>query len=417
MTESLLRLLRCPFCGTRLQLVGNNALIRHGDRIESGVLGCECCAFPIVAGIAVLIADERTRNAMHALEADRRDQALCLLLGMDATQAHRCRKLLAPDTVISFRDAIELLGPTAEGIYFLHRFSDPTFVPAEALVRAMVQNKATGTGPRLDLCGGAGHLTRVLTTAQPTGSTTPATIIADVHFWKLWLATQFTVPDSAGVCCSAESPLPFVSDLFSIVILMDAFPYIWHKRLCADEMMRVARLDGVLALPHLHSSLGENVNSGDPLSPTAYLELFAQYQPRLFSDERLLDEVIEDQVVDLSPVQSPEQLGSEPSLTLVASRHPELYRRLPVPDEAKVMGELKVNPLYVVEQRAGRSVLRLSFPTPDYEVEFGACRRYLPDTVTVDADLSRHISPTQFGARYTELRRRRVLIDVPPRYW
>ena len=70
MTESLLRLLRCPFCGTRLQLVGNNALIRHGDRIESGVLGCECCAFPIVAGIAVLIADERPRNAMHALEAD-----------------------------------------------------------------------------------------------------------------------------------------------------------------------------------------------------------------------------------------------------------------------------------------------------------------------------------------------------------
>ncbi|MEE2790640.1 MAG: hypothetical protein VX453_03320, partial [Acidobacteriota bacterium] len=200
MTESLLRLLRCPFCGTRLKLVGNNALIRDGDRIESGVLGCECCAFPIVAGIAVLIADDRTRNAMQALEADRRDQALCLLLGMDATQAHRFRKLLAPDTIISFREAIELLGPTAEGTYFLHRFSDPTFVPAEALVRAMVQNKAIGTGPRLDLCGGTGHLTRVLTTAQPTGSTTPTTIIADVHFWKLWLATQFTVPDSAGVC-------------------------------------------------------------------------------------------------------------------------------------------------------------------------------------------------------------------------
>ena len=57
MVETLLDLLRCPFCGTRLSLVENDALLRRGTEVESGVLGCECCAFPIVAGIPVLVAN------------------------------------------------------------------------------------------------------------------------------------------------------------------------------------------------------------------------------------------------------------------------------------------------------------------------------------------------------------------------
>ena len=416
MTETLLDLLRCPFCGTRLQLVDNNTLARDADRIEFGVLGCECCAFPVTAGIPVIIADERTRNAMHGLEAGRHDEALCLLLGIDPAKNHQYKQLLFPDTTLGFRDAIKLLGPTAEGTYFLHRFSDPTFVPAESVVRAVVQAESFESGPKLDLCGGVGHLTRVLDTAQPTVAARPVTINADLHFWKLWLATRFTAPNCAAVCCSAEDPLPFTNDLFSMVVLMDAFPYIWHKRLCADEMMRVAKQDGVILLPHLHSSLGENINSGDPLSPSAYGELFAPYEPRLFSDARLLDDVIEHQVTDLSDARSPEQLGNEPSLTLIGSPQRAVYRRLPVPDQLASTGELKVNPLYKSKHQNGRTVLRLSFPTPDYEEEFGVCRRYLPNILTIDGDLTGRISPEQLGSRYTELRRRRVLIDVPPRY-
>jgi len=201
-----------------------------------------------------------------------------------------------------------------------------------------------------------------------------------------------------------------------MVVHMDAFPYIWHKRLCADEMMRVARQDGIMLLPHLHSSLGENINSGHPLSPSAYGELFAPYKPRLFSDARLLDDVIEHQVADLSDARSPEQLGNEPSLTLIGSPQRAVYRRLPVPDQLTSTGELKVNPLYKSKHQDGRTVLRLSFPTPDYEEEFGVCRRYLPNSLTINGDLTGRISPEQLGNRYTELRRRRVLIDVPPRY-
>ena len=416
MTETLLKLLRCPFCGTCLQLVANSALTRERDLITSGVLGCECCAFPIVAGIPVLMADDRTRDAMHALEAGRHDEALAMLLGLDTVKNEKSWRLLSPDTKANLREALELLSPNAEGTYFLHRFADPTFVPAEALFRAILQTDIAGAGPLLDLCGGVGHLTRVLDTAQPVSSSAQSTITLDLHFWKLWLATRFTLPGSTAICCSVEDPLPFASNLFSIVTLMDAFPYIWHKRLCASEMARVVRQDGLLVLPHLHNALGDNVNSGDPLSPGAYRNLFAGHEPRLFSDKCLLDEVLDHKMVDLSNIKSPDQLGTEPSLTLIASQDPSHYRQLPIPDQLEVTGKLQVNPLYKIDHRNGQSFLQLSFPNPDYEAEFSACRRYLPDTLTIDADLRNPISPASLGARYTELRRCRVLIDAPPRY-
>ena len=91
MRETLLDILRCPFCGSRLTLVDNQALVCAHGRIESGVLGCDCCAFPVVTGIPVLIADDTTREAMHQLEADQREQALFTLLlksAMRLTAAH-----------------------------------------------------------------------------------------------------------------------------------------------------------------------------------------------------------------------------------------------------------------------------------------------------------------------------------------
>lgn len=40
METSLIDLLRCPFCGTRLDLVDNEALVREGSHVSWGVLGC-----------------------------------------------------------------------------------------------------------------------------------------------------------------------------------------------------------------------------------------------------------------------------------------------------------------------------------------------------------------------------------------
>ena len=415
MQATLLDWIRCPFCGTRLQLVDNAALARDDTRIEAGVLGCECCAFPVIDGIPILLADDATRTAMHALERGDRDEALAAALDVPRAEAAELSRA-AGAAALTYREAITVLAPDAEGTYFLHRFSDPTFVSAEALVRVLGRAAPAG-GPRLDLCGGTGHLAHAL--AGAGGEPGPArveTVIADLYFWKLWLATRITAPAAGAVCCNADAPLPFTSDRFSLVVLMDAFPYIWHKRLCADEMMRVAQPDGVIALPHLHSSEGENYAAGDPLSPSAYRDLFAPFQPALLSDARLLDGLLNDACVDLADDRSPAQLRGEPTLTLVASRQAGIRRRAPTPTPARVAGNLAVNPLYAVEVRGGRSLLTLRFPTPEYEEEFGHCRRYLPDRLTVDGDLRGRIDPRQLGPRCEELRRRRVILDLPPRY-
>ncbi len=418
MHVSLLDILRCPFCGTAVSVVENDALAREGARIDTGVLGCECCAFPVVAGIPVMMADETTRRALHALEAGRGDEALFGLLGLSDDTARRERfRVLMTQATATYRDALGLLCDDAEGTYFLHRFTDPTFLTAEALLRAIGQQGWPVQGRTLDLCGGSGHLTRVLAgLGPPEGALVPGTVLADVYFWKLWLASRFTAPDAGLVCCDANHPLPFAPRTFSTVVLADAFPYIWHKRLLAEEMMRLAGPDGVVVMPHLHSALGDNFSAGDTLTPDAYQALFASHRPRLFSDARIFNDVIERRVVDLTRDVSPEQLGTEPALTLVASARDDLFRRYELTDEREVAGELLVNPLYQVEQSGGSSTLTLTFPTAEYEAEFGECRRYLPDRITVEADLTVPILPEVLGTRYEELRDRRVLIDAPVGY-
>jgi uncharacterized protein YbaR (Trm112 family) len=417
MRDTLLTLLSCPFCGTKLSLVDGPATVRAGAEIEAGVLGCDCCAFPIVAGIPVLIADDVTRDAMHALEAGRSRDALFALLGLEGKRAGRFESQLAGGANTSYQKALALLSPDAEGAYFLYRFSDPTFLAAEALVRAVGQHRSATRGPRLDLCGGSGHLTRALARLTLPDATTSPTVVADLYFWKLWLATRFTAPDCAAVCCDANVPLPFRPDLFSLVVLADAFPYIWHKRLCADDMIRVTAAEGIILMPHLHSAHGDNVSAGDTLPPAAYRALFAPHQPRLFSDRALFDLLLDERAIDLSLDRSPDALGKEATFTLVASRRADLFRRYDLPDAVDVGGKLIVNPLYKVERRNGRSVLTLAFPTPEYEAEFVACRRYLPDTVTVDADLTGPIETTLPPGRREALRRQHVLIDAPPQYY
>ena len=49
-----LDLLRCPYCGGRLELVTSSYSRKDDDEIHDGILGCHCCTFPVVAGIPVL---------------------------------------------------------------------------------------------------------------------------------------------------------------------------------------------------------------------------------------------------------------------------------------------------------------------------------------------------------------------------
>ena len=414
---TLLDRLRCPFCGTRFTLVDNEALRRDESWLDEGVIGCECSAFPIVAGIPVLIADDATRHAMHTLEAGHRDEALRMLLGLadDAARAEAFRQLIGGDRPPTYRDLLPILSRDAEADCFLYRLSDPTFLTAEALLDALAQDGRT-EGWALDLCGGSGHLTRVLM-RQPARR---GVVLADLYFWKLWLAMRIMAPACVAVCCDANSPLPFDDGCFSIALLSDAFPYIWQKRMLAHELQRVASGDGVIVLPHLHNALGENYTAGDALTPAAYRDLFAPGRARLLDDRTMVEDVLNYRRVDLTRAAEPDALGDTPSVTLVASRTAGRFRRYDVPDRLDVTGALTVSPLYRMERTDnGDTRLTRQFPTPAYEDEFALAKRYLPPAVTVAADLTgtaRALTPDLLGADYALLRQARVVLDAPPDY-
>ena len=114
---------------------------------------------------------------------------------------------------------------------------------------------------------------------------------------------------------------------------------------------------------------------------------------------------------------TPEQAGDEPSVTLVASRDAGVFRKHQLAGSRRAHRRAARQP--AVPRRAARRrrrTLTLTFPTPEYEEEFGGVRRYLPDSLTLDADLRGPLRPAHFGAAYTDLRRRRILLDTPPRY-
>lgn len=408
-----LALLRCPFCGTRLTMVESSPVVKRGEDVTSAVLGCGCCAYPVVAGIPVIMADETTRTAMHQMEAGSGDAALLTLLGLEGERALSFERLMADPGQMTFRSALEVLSPDPEGTYFLYRFSDPTYVMAQSVLQALGQHTSMLEGRAIDLCGGSGHLTRVLVDQGRGRQVT----LADLFFWKLWLAKTFTAPECTAVCCDANSPLPFEKHTFRLVVLSDAFPYIWHKRLLAEEMQRLVAGDGAIVMPHLHSSLGENFSAGMTLTPASYRDLFLPLSPRLFLDGTLLDDVLRDSVVDLTASVSADTMGDAPSFTLIATADEGLFRRFTLGPPGTVTGELRVNPLYAVTSAGGQSMLRLQFPNDDYAEEFAECKRYLPDSVTVNGDLSDGVELARLGPDGERLRRQRVIIDAPRRYY
>ena len=362
MHATLLALLRCPFCGMPVTVVAGSPARRHADRVDSAVVGCGCCAYPVVAGIPVLVAGDRERAAITAIESGRHDDALEIMLAPDEARRPAVRALVRSHGAIDYREALDVLGPDAEGTYFRYRLSDPTFVTASGVLGALAETPTTMAGWTIDLCSGAGHLTRVL---AGLGGGNGRTIAADLYFWKLWLTTRVTAPGVHAVCCDANDPLPFDRGVASLVMLSDAFPYIWRRRALAEELMRLVGPAGTLVMPHLHSALGENMSAGMTLTPAGYADLFAPLGPRLFPDRTLFETLVDEAVVDLTGHVAPEAIVGEPSLTLVASRDPGVYRRVATPPATAVTGALVLHPLYAAAHASGATVLTLRFPTPE----------------------------------------------------
>jgi uncharacterized protein YbaR (Trm112 family) len=414
MHTSTLDILRCPYCGGRLELVGSLFKRVRGDEIVEGVLGCNCCIFPVVDGIPMLHLQPAAVTARTLVEAGQPELAFRAAMGIEDDALAARFQAAASSPIATYRDIVDTLGDSFEGGYFLYRFSDPTYVVADAVVRAVAATVLEGRRA-LDVCGGSGHLTRSLLDLSRG-----APVLADLYFVKVWLARRFTAPGCEPVCCDANAPLPFARGAFGFVMCADAFQYIWTKRQLVGEMLRA--IDdrsgtGAVVINHTRNALVWSPSQGQPLPPAGYRGLFERIEPRLFAATGLLNGVVERAAVDLSRLDSAAALDADAGLTIVASGHPRVFTSHRVDHPRPVRGTLRVNPLYQAVKDGGQLRLRIRFPSRDYEDEYGVCRRYLPDEATIAVADVEALAAGGRPAAVEELIRRRVIVDLPTYYY
>lgn len=412
MRVELLDILRCPFCGGALELDLSQWHQQERDEIHNGILACQCCTFPVIAGIPVMHLDSPVTEAATQVRAGRPDlarQAMCAV-----EQAERFDEVLsAPDS--TFRDAVGVLVPELEAAYFLHRFSDPSFVVAHPLTQAVAGAVLRRGGRALDVCGGTGHLTRSLMALS-----SPPPVVADVYFAKLWLARLFTAPGCEAVCCDANGPLPFARNAFRYAMCADAFMFIWTKRQLVGEMMRLVddgRQGGAVVISHAHNERQWSPSHGQPLTPAGYRQLFETLPARVFAESGLFADVVKGGPLELSRHDSEDTLDADPALVLIASEDADVFTPHAIEPTVNPSSGLRLNPLYTSETEGDRVRLRLRFPSEDYAEEFAACRAYLPESVLVDRKSIEALAQGHMTEELTHLARRRVLLDLPKRYY
>ena len=415
MHTSTLDILRCPYCGGRLELVTSLFHRSEGDEINDGILGCHCCLFPLIDGVPVMHLLGGAQRAREHVEAGHPDLARRTMFNLEDDEHAKRFDEVALSDATTYREIVEALGPNFEGGYFLYRFSDPSYVVAHALVRAVAGTVLRGGGRAVDICGGSGHLTRAMMDLS-----SPAPVLADLYFAKIWLARRFTARGCEGVCCDGNAPLPFARGAFRYAMCADAFMYIWTKRQLVLEMLRLidgGATPGAVVISHTHNQRTWSQSHGQPLPPEGYRHLFETLEPRLFAEARLFGDVVKGGPLDLARRDPAEVLDGDPALEIVATRHDGVFKPHPLELQPGAPGELRLNPLYVAEPQGDHVRLRLQFPSQDYEEEFGACREYLPADLVIDRTLLAALEGGRLPAALAELARRRVILDLPKRYY
>jgi uncharacterized protein YbaR (Trm112 family) len=415
MKPATLDILRCPYCGGRLEVVASSYHRVDADDVREGILGCACCVFPVVDGIPIMHLLPPVTAARELVEHGDANGARRVMFGFDTdAEAAEFEQLAATGTT-TYRALVEALGPHFEGGYFLYRFSDPTFIVVDAVTRAISSTVLAGGGRAIDICGGSGHLTRSLLDAS-----SPPPVLADLYYAKIWLARRFTAPGCEPICCDGNAPLPFARGAFRYAMCSDAFMYIWTKRQFVLEMLRLVDQAGPAAavITHTHNQCTWSPSHGQPLTPAGYRDLFETLPPHVYGEAALFADVVAGGPLNLARQEPMAALEADPALTLVASTDPRVFAAHQLaPPPAIARGEFRLNPLYAPVAGGDPGRYRLQFPSDDYEQEYGACRRYLPEELLITPGALANLASGRVPDEMAELLRRRAIVDLPRRYF
>lgn len=376
--------------------VGGAPLRPHGP----GLLCDGERLWPVVAGIPWLRADReelRERAVRRIEEGDPAGAAVVLLSDTDdwwdgpVPPPGALRAALGAATL---REAVALLGMGRVGDYFLHRWSDPTWLA----VLALTAHHCPGRRPVLELACGAGHLLRELALRGHRDLTG-----VDVVFAKLWLARRFVAPGARLVCADLTAPWPLRPHGPAYVACHDALYFLPRKREVVDRALEYAD-GGAVVLGHCHNALVPGPGAGLPLDPAGWRSLLPGAV--CYDDADLTRALLDGEAPRPRPV---EDLAHCEALALADAPPPPPGHGLLSPARPVPGRPLRPNPLY----RDGL----LRWPGQRWRDEYGrGAAAYLPGRVDLSPGLLADARAGRLTPEVAELARRRVLLDLPERW-
>lgn len=433
MRREFLKLMKCPYCGNDFRI---EEVYEENDKgIINGCIKCECDIYPILEDILILKKDNMKKYIIKLLKDNNIREAvafslsehieyMCDIMNYLESREHykinknlfalvKIRHLLKnrykkyTDKSLSF---CEVMGSSPYEIYLKHRFSTESFWSLYPFVPLLKRNN----GRILDLGCGAGHASFVISSYVNPDEL----VCADHTFKSLYLARKYSAKGSHFICLDANYPLPFNDNIFSSVVMLDAFHYVNAKALLAKECERVLNQEGMLLLLHLHSALSEDISFEEQLSPSTWVSLFNNLKAIAMPEKSIVEDFILRYRLDLSKKYTEHELNSSEAILIVAGVDLECLEGV-WKDILKIKNNLIINPIYKMKKNGNKILLNREFPSASFRKEYPLVERYLSDKCEIDKIIvngrSVDISRSNEG-EIEDLMRKFVIINVPERF-
>ncbi|MCL0072914.1 methyltransferase domain-containing protein [Dehalococcoidia bacterium] len=439
-----LKQMRCPYCGADFNL--GEVYQENEKELIDGYIKCECNEFPILEGILIikpgfvnkylvkLLRDGKTKEASEfSLESLNestykvrrllRSKGICgralgeVLSGIVKIKAKRRYKRYSDERLPLY----SLLGMGDSDIYLKNRFSAETLWSLYPFIPILKESRER----ILDLSCGAGHASFVVSTCVKPHQL----VCADHSFAHLYLAKKYFVKDATFICLDANYPLPFKDGTFSSILMLDAFHYIDARASLAREMERTLSPYGLLLLLHLHNSLDYNLAAGKPLSPSGWLNLFQQLPVKALPEKNIVEDFLMRGRLDLTKQYTEDELNFSNAISIVGTRKKSLLQTYQDVwrDFLGNKSNLIINPIYSIEHKPDKIILRRKFPSESFRNEYRLTEKYLPEEYAINGELAEAINGRTLNITCTEfskkdfahieyLMRKFIVINVPEDY-
>jgi ubiquinone/menaquinone biosynthesis C-methylase UbiE len=426
MYRDIINKLLCPNCSSPLFIC--YIFYKKGDRILDGILKCKCSYYPIVEEILILEHDEKIDKILKVCKME--------FLSILKWGKYKLKLLWKKRFIIFYlinsrkktANAIEILSLynnyKKKGIdltYFKYRFSEQTFW---LLYPFLVLFDMDKDGYFLDLCAGVGQCSFIISKIK-----NPKNIICiEKDLLELLIAKKYFVNSVNTINYNIRDNLPFKNSIFNSVLFSDAFFYLnsEQKIHIVTEMERISEEKGLMIILHTHNSLAPESLISKPVipefleSPSFYTRLFKRSNCRIIPDEKLLENFLFENKLDLKRVYSLNELKNARGLSLVVSSDEKYFNVFNNIDEylIKYKDNLIINPIYTISYDGEFVILKKQSPEKWVEIEYQFALSYMPNELRIKKEIiknlnSRLVQNQNIIDELNNLIKSFVLINVP----